>query len=713
MSASGRRDHHTFCRLCSAICGLIVTEEDGRVVEVRGDRDHPLSHGFTCVKGRNIGRIIHDPHRFLRSQRRDADGALRPIAVDEAIGQIAQQLQDIIARHGPDAVAMYIGTQNYNTSLTLPFARAWFRAIGSHKLFTTATIDQSAKQVRTMRLGHWEGGRQRFEDADVWLLVGTNPLVSLQGGGLSGFYQHDPLRSLQQAKDRGLRLIVVDPRRTETAAWADVHLAVLPGTDAFLLAGLLHVVFAEDLVDHEFCEAHADGVAELRGAVAVATPDRVAAATGVSADDLVRAARYFGLARRGMATTGTGSNMAPYANLAEHLVGCLNVVCGRFPRAGDRVANAAVLKPPSPVRAQVAGPVWPPRPRFTSRIRNVEEFDGELPSVILADEILEPGDDRVRALVVSAGNPAAAIPDQERVVQALSSLELLVTVDPFPTETARLAHYVIAPVLSLERPDFTRPYESSYSEPFAQYAEPVLPRPGEVVDDWEFFYDLASAMGLTLRIGRRVFEPGQPRPTPEEMLASFAQDARVRLSEIRKHPGGHVFSELEPPIVAEADGTGGRFELAPPDVLAEIAELFAGAPPDEPFPLRLISRRIKETFNSTGRQIEGLAHVPYNPCSMHPDDMGARGIAPGSLVEVSSPHGTVVAVAEADPTLRRGVVSMTHCYGDLPGGDDDPRRVGTNVSRLLSAEHDLQPVSLMPRMSAVPVDVVPAHGGAR
>jgi anaerobic selenocysteine-containing dehydrogenase len=704
--ATAPREVRSFCRICSGICGIIVEIEDDRVVGVRGDRDHPLTHGFTCVKGRSLGRVTHDPSRFLHSQRRQDDGTLAPIAVDVATREIAARLRDIIAAHGPDAVGMYIGTQNYNASLILPFALAWFRALGSNKMFTTATIDQSAKQVRSMRLGNWEAGRQRFEDSDVWMLVGTNPLVSLQGGGLSGFYQHDPLRSLQKAKERGFRLVVVDPRRSETAAWADVHLQSVPGTDALLLAGLLHVVFAEGLVDHDFCDEHANGVAELRAAVASATPDVVAAGTGLSADDVVRAARCFGTARRGMATTGTGPNMAPRANLSEHLVGCLNVVCGRFPRAGDRAANAAVLKPPGRARAQVTAPRWPPAEAFTSRVRGVRHFDGELPSAIFADEILEPGDDRVRALFVSAGNPAAAVPDQAKIVKALSSLELLVTVDPFPTQTARLADYVIAPTLSLERPDYTRPYESSFSEPFAQYTDPVLPRPGEVIEDFEFFLGLASEMGWTLQIGKRVFEPGAPLPTSEDLLSSFAAKARVPLDEVRAFPGGHIFEHLEPALVEPADGTGARFELAPDDVLAEIAEVLAEPRRDTRYPLHLISRRTKESFNTTGANIP-LSQEPYNPCMLHPSDLEALGITPGDLVEIESAYGTVTAVAAADETLRPGVVSLAHCYGDLPGGDDDPRRAGASVSRLLSVDHELQPLSLMPRMSAVPVSVTP------
>ena len=708
MSAPSRSSTRpTYCRICPGVCGVLVTVEDGRATKVVGDRDNPLTSGYTCPKGRRLGDFHHSPDRFLSSQQRVGE-RLVPMAAADAISDTGTRLRQIIDRHGPDSVAVFIGTQTYTATLTYTFVTAWARALGTHKIFSTTTVDQSAKWVAAERLGTWMGGRQRFEDSDVWLLAGTNPLVSMQGGEVSGFPVHGGPRRLREARQQGLKLIVADPRRSDTARHADHHLALIPGTDAVLFAGLLHVILAEGLHDQEFCDQHANGLDALRGAVRDATPAVVAGVTGLRAEEIVAAARTFGSARRGMATSGTGANMGPWSNLVEHLLQALNVVCGRFPAAGDRAAGGPVLGGTGAPRAQVQPPGRSFERGFHSRIGGYGTMLGQLPSAILPDEILEPGPDRVRALVVSGGNPAACLPDQVKAVRALSALDLLVTVDPYPSETARLAHYVIAPALSLERADHTRPYERWFSEPFAQYTEPLLPRPPGVVEDWEFFLGLAGAMGLTLRIGRRTFAPGDPAPTSEQLLASFAKQGRVGLDEVRAYPHGARF-DLPPVLVQPGDGQAGRFELCPPDVAAELAAALSGerlqASAARPF--RLVVRREKETINTLGRRLPGLPQTPYNPCHMHPDDAAKLPAHAGDTVEIVSDHGRLRAVLALDSTLRPGVLSMTHCYGDLPGHDDDPHAFGANPGRLLSLDHDTETINAMPRMTAVPVSVTP------
>jgi anaerobic selenocysteine-containing dehydrogenase len=692
----------TFCRICPPLCGLLVdVDDDGRVVHIAGDPDHALTRGFTCTKGRHLGELHHAPDRFSTAQRNGPDG-LQPVATDVAIDEIAAQMRAIRDAHGPESIALFVGTQSYTASLTFSFAGAWLRAVGSHKRFSTMTIDQSAKWVAQARLGTWAAGRQRFEDSDVWLLAGTNPLVSMQGGDLTGFPVHDGLRRLDEARRRGLRLIVVDPRRTEVAAHADLHLQLFPGTDVALFAAMLRTILEEGWYDAAFCERWVDGVGVLRAALAPMTVDAASRITGVDAARIVDAARMFGEARRGMAKTGTGPDMGPHANVAEHLVQALNVVCGRFPREGDRYAGSGVLSGRRRLRAQVSPPMRTWEHGFRSRT-GAGTLMGELPSPVLPDEILRPGADRVRALVVSGGNPAAAFPDQERIVDALRALDLLVTIDPFPTETAKLAHYVIAPTMAFERADDTRGYEHFFSEPFAQYTAPVLERPGDVIEDWEFFYELASRMGLLLNIGSRVWEPGSARPTAEELLESFAQRAQVAYDDVRAEPHGAEF-DVAPTIVgAPVDGANARFALLPDDVAVELRAAFdeLGRARDMRRPYRLVVRRSKNVMNSLGKRVP--IGPPYNPCGVHPDDLIALGVGDGELLELTSDHGTITVVAAADDTLPRGVLSLTHCYGDLPGDDTDPRRHGANPARLLSLTENLQPISLMPWMSAVPV----------
>lgn len=674
--------HTTFCRLCSPLCGLVIEVEHGRVVSVKGDTDHPVTAGFTCTKGRHLGDLHHRSDRLLQPLRAGSG-----VDYDEAVSEIGARLSQVIADHGPHAVAMFVGTQSYTASLTHSFMNAWFRAIGSPSLYSTMTIDQSAKWVADGRIGTWEAGPQRFDDSDVWMLVGTNPLVSMQGGALTGFPIHDGSRRLREAKRRGLRLLVIDPRRTEVAAQADMHLQLVPGTDPVLLGSMVHVILRDGMENREFCDRWVEGMDELRQATHAMTPEAAAEICGVEALDIVAAAHMFAGARQGMARSGTGPDMGPWSNVAEHMVQVLNVICGRFPQAGDVQLGTSVLDERRAGRAQAVAPrrSWESGPTSATGWGHIW---GQFPSGALADDILDGGDRRIRALVVVGGNPMAAFPDPARTEAALRSLDLLVTIDPYPSETAALAHYVIAPTLSLERPDHTRGYELLYTEPFAQWTDAVLPKPPGTVEDWEFFHDLASAMGLTLRIGSNTFEPGGARPTSATLLASSARRSRIDYDEMKRHPSGVLAEHLEPVKVAAPDGDAvERFVAMAPDVTAEFSAacnaLSTSRTPDS---LHLVVRRAKGSINSVATESS------TNPCRVHPTDMERLGVAPGDPITISTEYGSLDTTVAVDTTLRPGVASMTHC-------------IEPNPSRLLSVTAGRQSINAMPWLTAFPISV--------
>ena len=299
----------SFCRICGPLCGTIVDVEDNVVVRINGDSEHPLTKGFTCPKGRRYGQLHSDPGRITTAQRRRPDGTFEAMDTAAATLEIAARLDAILAAHGPEAIGIFIGTASYSATLTYTFGGAWHRAIGSHKRYTTNTIDQTAKVIAMGRLGYWDAGFQRFPDSDVYMLVGTNPPLSLQGA--TGFPIHDGLRTLDEARARGMKVIVVDPRRTEVAAHADLHVALKPGTDATLFAGLIHVVLDEGLHDAEFCDRWVDGLDDLRAAVAWATPEVVGRHCDIDPEVVVRAARMFGGARARSRALGHRSRHGP------------------------------------------------------------------------------------------------------------------------------------------------------------------------------------------------------------------------------------------------------------------------------------------------------------------------------------------------------------------------------------------------------------------
>ncbi len=468
----------TFCRFCHANCAIEVDIDGDRAVAVRGDTSDPLFGGYTCMKGRELPAQANHPERLRSSQRRQADGSFVPVSSTAALDEIAARLASIRERHGPRAIASYCGTYGFMNSAALPVALGFHQGMGSPSFYTSITIDQPAKVYLGSRVGTWLGGPQPFSQADVAMMIGNNPLTSHYAwqGSVPPF---SPSRRLRDAKARGLKLICVDPRRTMVAQLADIHLQVRPGEDATLMAGMLKLILDAGLEDRGFCERHVTGLAELRESIADYTAEYVARRADVPVADLVAAAHLFARGPRGVATTGTGAEMATRGSLTEHFVQALNIVCGRVCREGEVAPYPRVLSAATPRRAQVQ----PPAPLWgegfaKSRVRGLTQIGIEMPTAALADEILTPGDGQVRALICIGGNPLVAWPNQAKVERALRALELLVCIDIKLAQTARLAHYVIAPRISLERDDIATAPEIFYEEPYARYSRGAVAAAG-------------------------------------------------------------------------------------------------------------------------------------------------------------------------------------------------------------------------------------------
>jgi anaerobic selenocysteine-containing dehydrogenase len=713
----------TSCRICAGMCSLrLARDASGRVVSARGDKSNPLTRGYACIKGLQLPAAHASPDRLLHPLKRLADGRFVRVPLDEALDEIAQRLRALIADHGPDSVAGFRGTMNYSNQTANTMLPAWLAALGSNSFFSTMTIDQSAKWVTFERLGGWAAGRDAFASADVLMFVGTNPLVSLS---TFNFPSQHPVQQMRDAIERGTRFIVIDPRRSETARHASVFLQPWPGEDAALLAGLLRIILDEGWHDAEFCAAHVHGLDDLRRALAPFDAAAVAQRSGVAAQALYEAAAAFaqpenGRRKRGSAASGTGANMGPHSNLVEHLVECLNVVCGRYARAGDPVPNPGVLAPPYPRRAEVIAPTRSWEQGWRSRVGGWGMLFGQKMSGVLADEIATPGPGQVRALFVDGGNPAVAMPDQARFTEALRALDLLVTIDPFMTATARLSHFIIPPTMMFERADLgTRDYESYVLHlPYSQYAQKVAQPPAgaEVVDDWYVFWALAQ------RLDRAIVFDGvaldmQHAPTQEALLEILARHANVPFEQIRAHPEGKVF-DVAPMTVQPGDpSSSARLQVAPADVVGELAEVAAEpgirghAQERDGFTHLLAVRRVRDVQNTMYRQLDAIRkRLPHNPAWLHPDDLAALGMVSGQGIAIESAHGRIEAIAEADDSMRPGVVSISHGWGGLPGDaadTADPHSAGVNVNRLTTTRSDLQSINAMPRLTALPVRLSP------
>lgn len=698
----------SYCRICQGFCAVEATVEQGRITRLRGDAHDPVSHGFLCSKGLAAIEQHHAPGRLLHSQKKSANGTFAPIASEAALAEIATSLRRIVDRHGPRSIAVYGGTQSLFDAINPLAARAFAASTGAH-FCGTMTIDQSAKWIAEARTGTFGGGPQPFADADVWMLVGSNPLVTLvAAGGPTQFGFHDPVRAMRRAKARGMKLIVIDPRRSESAQYADLFLQPRPGEDAALLAGIIHVVLREGWHDAAFCDRYLTGLERLRAAVAPLGPAVAAGRAGITEVQLTEAARMFAHdARRGMAGSGTGPDMGPDSNLAEHLIHLLNLICGRFLKEGERVPNPGVLTPRRDWRAQ---PVPPNREweRSAKSLRGgLGTLRGEMMTAGLADEILNPHEDRIRGLICVGGNPAVALPDQPKAVQALRSLDLLVTIDPRMSATARLAHYVLAPLLPYERADQTSFLERFFSAPYAHFTEAVVdPDPSaDLVDDWYVFWRLAESLGTRLRLG--AFEFPQERPDRRQLLAMLAGGSQVSYDEVRNARGGQLF-EVPPQYVEPGSDDAARLDLVPPDVASELAALAARGAivrSGESGHFDLIVRRRRSLMNSTLSDSESVrSRMPKNPVFMHPRDMALLEMSEGETVVVTAGAGRCFdGPVSADSSLRQGVVAITHGWG--PSAADTPDGVDRATNLFVDPASGVQDINAMPIMTGIAVHV--------
>ena len=738
--------HPSICRFCHANCGILVDVEEGRPVRVTGDPENPAYFGFTCAKGRQLPAQHAHADRLLHSQkcvaRTDAEGgAFEPISSEAAMDEIAARVESLIERYGPRSIGLYVGTYSGPHPASIPSAVGWMLGIGSKMVFTSSAIDQPGKHVANAIHGRWLGGSHVFDESDVWLLLGNNPLISMSGG----IPPSNPGRRLREARKRGLKLIVIDPRRSEVARFADLFLQPRPGEDPTLLAGMLHVIIREGLYDAAFAEAHVAGFPELADAVSAFPPAYAAPRAGVEVDDLEAAARLFAAGPRGCGIAGTGPNMAPHGNLTEYLLLALNTICGRWRREGEAVANPGALLPRATPKAQAMGP----RPGWgrgeALRSRPLGSSAAGLPTAALADEILYEGEGGIRALFCLGSNPVAAWPDQLKTVRAMQSLDLLVTLDMKMSATSKFADYVIAPKLSLEVPGLSVSSEAieqtyvgmGYSEPYAQYSPGIVSPPAgsDVLEEWEFFYGLSQRMGVQLDCHPIRPETGvlrerrdsvrldmQKKCSTDELFDQMMANSRISLDELRRHPHGRIFDEETIRVAPADDGADDRLDVGNADMLSELAAVRGESgstrrsdstgggsrtdTEDEMRPFQLISRRLPNVYNSSGRDIDALTRKrAYNPAFLHPEDLSSLGLSAGDLVEISSDHGRILGIAEPAPELRRGVLSMAHCYGEAPENDGDVREIGSNTGRLIDNERNFDPHSGISRMSAIPVAI--------
>ncbi|OES61084.1 dehydrogenase, partial [Pseudomonas aeruginosa] len=488
--------HYRACHLCEAICGLAIeTESDEggvpRIRSIKGDPQDSFSRGHVCPKAVALQDIQDDPDR-LRQPLRRVGSEWQPIGWDEAFALVASRLGEIRERHGNDAVAVYQGNPSVHNYGLMTHSNYFLGLLKTRNRFSATSVDQLPHHLVSQQMyGH--GLLIPIPDidhTDFMLVLGGNPLAS--NGSIMTV--PDVEKRLKALKARGGRLVVVDPRRSETAAIADRHLFIRPGQDAALLLGILNTLFEEHL--GRPTPLPVDGLERVREAVAVFDAESMSVRCGVPAESIRQLARDFAAAERAVCYGRMGVSTQAFGTLCQWLVQLINLVTGNL----DRVGGALCTSPALDLVASTSGGHFD---RWRSRVSGLPEYGGELPVAALAEEILGEGEGQVRALVTVAGNPVLSTPNGRRLEQALDGLEFMLSIDLYINETTRYADLILPPTAPLEHDHYDTTFNVFAVRNVTRFNEAVLPRPEGALHDWEIFVGLARAFaarnGLELK----------------------------------------------------------------------------------------------------------------------------------------------------------------------------------------------------------------------
>ncbi|MDE0511946.1 MAG: molybdopterin-dependent oxidoreductase [Gammaproteobacteria bacterium] len=708
----------SYCRNCMAACGLELEVEHNRIVKVRGDSEHPTSQGYLCIKGRASIDHQNGEDRLRCTTQRSADGSCQSMELDKVYDQIAEKLSALIERYGPRSIGLYYGTGTNQNPINHALVKSWLNTtIGSPNLFSSITIDQSAKWVTAGRLGYFATGKHTGKSCEVALLVGTNPVVSHMGAPACPFpAKRNPLSHIREYRKEGVtKLIVIDPRLTETAQNADLHLQIKPGEDAVVFAAMIHEIFRNGWEDRHFLDRFAVSVDRLKDMVSGITPAIAANRAGIEPGLIEQATKMFAKARSASAFSGTGPNMSPYSNLAEHLIETLNVVCGGYRRTGDKITNTGMLFGAAATEEKVIPPTraWEKTAQCLSG--NTGKINGEFPTALLPGEITSDSKERIRALIVVGGNPVGALGQPGSTLEAFKNLEVLVSLDIRETETTAISDYVIATKAPYERYDFTGLGDMHSLQPFAQYTQPIVEPSSGLIDDWEFFWEISRRMKRQLVLKRPAIglpDELQPdgikldmvnKPSTIEIIAKLCElGGRVHFDDLKKHSSGLYDDKFEPvTIKAAVQDDGCRMDVCPEDICTEFRNYFyEKTEPD--YQYLLVCRRRIETMNSAYVNAQKTrTRFPQQPVHMHPADIKREDLTIGELVEIRSEVGNIVAQLHGDDSLKRGVISTFH-MANITQSQTAAER---GVNHLVSLEEVLEPINFMPRQSSIPVNV--------
>jgi anaerobic selenocysteine-containing dehydrogenase len=720
------------------------------VARIRGDRDDVFSKGFICPKGSTLKQLHEDPDR-LRKPLVKRNGVHVEVSWDEAWQEVDRGLMGVINKHGRGSVGVYLGNPNAHNLAPLIYNRVWLQALGTKQRFSASSVDQIPKQVSS---GYMFGTPASIAIPDLdrtqyILMLGANPYDS--NGSLCT--APDFPGRLEAMRERGGKLIVVDPRKSKTAEHCDEWLAIRPGADALFLAAIANTIFDEGLAyvgDH--IRPHVAGLDVLPAALKQFTATAVEKAVGIDAETIKRIAREFAAADKALVYGRIGTCTVSFGTTASWLVDVLNTITGNLDREGGVMFTMPAAGGPT-TRGQKGTGKGFSIGRGHSRVRKFPEALGEYPASVMAEEIATPGEGQIKALITAGGNPVLSTPNTLALEESMKSLEFMVSVDIYLNETTRYADVILPSPSQLERSHFDLVFTGFSVRNVANYSEPVFERAADQPDEWEIFLKLAGiaqGMGadadvaaiddftLDAFIGSITKDSSSPtngltaQQIREQLDATGARGADrmldfmlrtgpygdgfganpngISLTHMKQHPHGIDFGPLEPRIPEVLRTPSGKVELAPEPLLADLPRLAKSMNEFNDEQLVLVGRRHLRSNNSWMHNIEVLVKGKERcTLQMHPNDARRVGVKEGSIARIASRVGAVDAVVELTSDIRERVVSLPHGWGhDMSGTRMNvaAKRAGVN-SNVLTDENEMDPLSGNSVMNGIPVTITP------
>jgi anaerobic selenocysteine-containing dehydrogenase len=708
---------HRSCTFCEASCAIRVRVSGDRISEIRGDDLDALSRGYVCAKAQALADLHEDPDRLRHPLRRTAGGWER-ITWEQAFDCAAEGIARVQRAHGRDAVALYLGEPITHNLGAVLFVDALAGALGTRSRFSTDSLDQIPKQLAS----HWMYGSGYFlsvpdvDRTDTLLIVGANPVVS-NGSLLTAPGMRDRLRAIRQ---RGGRVVLIDPRRSETAQEADEHHFIRPGSDPLLLAALVRELFESGRARIGALAPHVEGLETLREALVPFAPEAVADRVGIPAPAIRSIAGAFSRSPRAVCYARMGPSVARFGTCASWLIEVLNLISGNLDREGGAMF-------PNPAVDVIRLQPKTQRGRWRSRTRGTPEFMGQLPTATLAEEIERPGPGQVRALVTLAGNPVLSSPAGHRLSAALEKLEFMLSIDFYRNETTRHASLILPPLGPLERDHFDLVFQLLAVRNVPRWSPAVFRPPPDTRSDAEILLQLARrlqrARGLSGRatglLYRALLALGADRATRLALDLSIRMGPHgaglrpwrrgLTLRKLRAADHGIDLGPMQRCLPERLPRKSKKIELAPPELIADLARLRESMQ-EPPAELLLIGRREARSVNSWCHNLPSLVSGRARCLlEIHPDDAAARGIEDGAPVRISSRVGSVGVPARVSDALMPGVVSLPHGYGHR--GEGIALRVAAGCAGAsmndLTDPAEIDPLSGNAVLNGVPVDVEP------